>query len=124
MCVCVCAAALVVVVAVSVPPLALACLVVSLYEVDECEIKVIKETFKDLCHLNGGSMRIDKETFLQYLPLPGLLGGESSFASSVPCPPLNYLARLLGCVFFFFVLCSSLFIDFRVRTRPVQPASS
>lgn len=44
--------------------------------VDECEIKVIKETFKDLCHLNGGSMRIDKETFLQYLPLPGLLGGE------------------------------------------------
>ncbi|CAN0365724.1 unnamed protein product, partial [Hapterophycus canaliculatus] len=43
-------------------------------EVDECEIKVIKETFKDLCHLNGGSMRIDKETFLQYLPLPGLLG--------------------------------------------------
>ena len=45
-------------------------------QVDECEIKVIKETFKDLCHLNGGSTRIDKETFLQYLPLPGLLGGE------------------------------------------------
>ncbi|CBN79428.1 n/a [Ectocarpus siliculosus] len=47
--------------------------------VDECEIKVIKETFKDLCHVNGGSMRIDKETFLQYLPLPGLLG-ERLFA--------------------------------------------
>lgn len=44
--------------------------------VDECEIKVIKETFKDLCHLKGGSARIDKETFLQYFPLPGLLGGE------------------------------------------------
>ncbi|CAM9562557.1 unnamed protein product, partial [Ectocarpus sp. 13 AM-2016] len=48
--------------------------------VDECEIKVIKETFKDLCHVNGGSMRIDKETFLQYLPLPGLLGAERLFA--------------------------------------------
>ncbi|CAN0474007.1 unnamed protein product, partial [Ectocarpus sp. 12 AP-2014] len=46
----------------------------------ECEIKVIKETFKDLCHVNGGSMRIDKETFLQYLPLPGLLGAERLFA--------------------------------------------
>ncbi|CAM9330850.1 unnamed protein product, partial [Sphacelaria rigidula] len=46
---------------------------------DECEIKVIKETFKDLCHLKGGSARIDKETFLQYFPLPGLLG-ERLFA--------------------------------------------
>lgn len=49
---------------------------IRLHAVDECEIKVIKETFKDLCQLNGGSMRIDKETFLQYLPLPGLLGGN------------------------------------------------
>ncbi|CAN0296694.1 unnamed protein product, partial [Discosporangium mesarthrocarpum] len=46
---------------------------------DDCEIKVIKETFKDLCHINGESTRIDKETFLQYLPLPGLLG-ERLFA--------------------------------------------
>jgi hypothetical protein len=28
---------------------------------DDCEIKVIKETFKDLCHLSGESKRIDKE---------------------------------------------------------------
>jgi hypothetical protein len=28
---------------------------------DECEIKVIRETFKDLCHLSGESTRIDKE---------------------------------------------------------------
>lgn len=57
------------------PGVSFAWLFVPVLSVDECEIKVIKETFKDLCHLNGGSMRIDKETFLQYLPLPGLLGG-------------------------------------------------
>lgn len=66
------------------------CLLAMSSAVDECEIKVIKETFKDLCHLNGGSMRIDKETFLQYLPLPGLLGGEkwwhSASATATPAP--------------------------------------
>ncbi|KAG5178660.1 hypothetical protein JKP88DRAFT_158720 [Tribonema minus] len=46
---------------------------------DDCEIKVIRETFKDLCHLSGDNTRIDKETFLQYFPLPGLLG-ERLFA--------------------------------------------
>lgn len=54
------------------------------FAVDECEIKVIKETFKDLCNVNGGSMRIDKETFLQYLPLPGLLGGERLIGDVMP----------------------------------------
>ncbi|CAM9376386.1 unnamed protein product [Chrysoparadoxa australica] len=46
---------------------------------DACEIKLIKATFKDLCQLSGESTRIDKETFLQYFPLPGLLG-ERLFA--------------------------------------------
>lgn len=71
--------------------------------VDECEIKVIKETFKDLCHLNGGSMRIDKETFLQYLPLPGLLGGTWGGDR----PRRRGLTRRPGLRrYFFFMSCS------------------
>ncbi len=41
---------------------------------DVCELKVIKETFKDLSHISGGERYIDKETFLQYFHLPGLIG--------------------------------------------------
>ncbi len=42
---------------------------------DKCELKVIKETFKDLCSLSGDEKyRVDKETFLKYFPIPGLIG--------------------------------------------------
>ncbi len=41
---------------------------------DTLELKVIKETFKDLSHISGGERCIDKETFLQYFHLPGLIG--------------------------------------------------
>lgn len=66
--------------------------------VDQCEIKLIKETFKDLCHLNGGSMRIDKELFLQYLPLPGLLGGKRDLGDirGINCVFLEKRRRLGG----------------------------
>jgi len=46
---------------------------------DQCELRLIQETFKDLSHLSRDSKYIDKETFLQYFPLPGLLG-ERLFA--------------------------------------------
>ncbi len=44
------------------------------------ELKVIKETFKDLSYLSGNEKYIDKATFLQYFHLPGLIG-ERLFAA-------------------------------------------
>ncbi|KAG5175768.1 hypothetical protein JKP88DRAFT_172109 [Tribonema minus] len=46
---------------------------------DHCEITVLRQTFKDLCAISGKGTSVDKETFLQYFPLPGLLG-ERLFA--------------------------------------------
>jgi Ca2+-binding EF-hand superfamily protein len=40
---------------------------------NEDEIYVLKKTWKDLAERSGGK-GIDKETFLQYFPLNGLLG--------------------------------------------------
>ncbi len=45
-----------------------------------CELKVIKETFKNLSYLSSDQKNIDKVTFLQYFHLPGLIG-ERLFAA-------------------------------------------
>jgi hypothetical protein len=42
--------------------------------VDTDEIHVLRATWQDLADRTGGK-GIDKETFLQYFPLNGLLGG-------------------------------------------------
>ena len=46
---------------------------------DEVELHVISLTYKDLAGLSKGDKRgeaIDKATFLQNFPVPGLVGGE------------------------------------------------
>lgn len=42
--------------------------------VDADEIVILKKTWQDLAERTNGK-GIDKETFLQYFPLNGLLGG-------------------------------------------------
>lgn len=46
---------------------------------DDVELHVISLTYKDLAGLSKGDKRgefIDKATFLQNFPVPGLVGGE------------------------------------------------
>ncbi len=50
--------------------------------VTENEIVVLKETFKELAKKGGHDTYIDKQTFLKFFPLPGLLGGK--YASIFP----------------------------------------
>ncbi len=46
--------------------------------VDHGELLILKKTFKDLAHRSHGNT-IDKDTFLAYFPLPGLIGGPRFF---------------------------------------------
>lgn len=50
----------------------------ALQKFDADELRVLKKTWRDLADRSNGK-GIDKETFLQYFPLPGLLG-ERLFA--------------------------------------------
>jgi hypothetical protein len=49
---------------------------VSCHSVDDNEMFVIKKTWDDLAERSNGK-GIDKDTFLQYFPLHGLLGGNA-----------------------------------------------
>jgi hypothetical protein len=46
--------------------------------VDETEKIVIKKTWEEMAERNGGQ-GIDKDTFLHYFPLIGLLGGGPKY---------------------------------------------
>lgn len=58
-------------------------LFVSTTSSDDVELHVISLTYKDLAGLSrrdkSGKMAIDKATFLQNFPVPGLAGGEAYF---------------------------------------------
>ena len=41
---------------------------------DDEELHVLRETFKDLAERSNGDS-VNKETFLRFLPFPGLFGG-------------------------------------------------
>lgn len=53
-----------------------------IFLVDADEMHVLKATWQDLADRNNGK-GIDKETFLQYFPLNGLLGGKIHYLRCV-----------------------------------------
>lgn len=68
--------------------------------VDDNEMFVIRKTWDDLAERNNGK-GIDKDTFLQYFPLHGLLGG---LAVAFWMPVEKVLCALMCC--FRTIVCS------------------
>ena len=79
----------------------------SIYIVDLDEIHTLRAIWQDLSDRSGGK-GIDKETFLQYFPLNGLLGGQNYKPSYV-----TY--TILCCLTIYYMYVDRLFAQFDIK---------